>query len=157
MALTPCAEQCGRPICSTAPRKQRFATVGSSSAPYFAPTTLQEDTTSAGDWQDLFWATVDGNLPLVEPHIREKVKPNYQTPSHSSHASGGHPSGRPPRGCALLANAWGCPRLGVRTGRRHAVTPLQVSMVMRTSSRICTARDNDPHRPTWCCWLAVWP
>ena len=30
-----------------------------------------------GDWKDLYQASVDGNLSLVEYHIREKVNPNY--------------------------------------------------------------------------------
>ena len=32
---------------------------------------------SADDWKDLYQAAVDGNLSLVEYHIREKVNPNY--------------------------------------------------------------------------------
>jgi ankyrin repeat protein len=35
---------------------------------------------SAGDWKDLYQAAVDGNLSLVEYHIREQVDPNYQHP-----------------------------------------------------------------------------
>jgi len=35
---------------------------------------------SAGDWKDLYQAALDGNLPLVQHHIREGVDPNYQHP-----------------------------------------------------------------------------
>jgi uncharacterized protein len=35
---------------------------------------------SAGDWKDLYQAAVDGDLSLVEYHIREGVNPNYQHP-----------------------------------------------------------------------------
>lgn len=35
---------------------------------------------SAGDWKDLYQASVDGNLALVQHHIREGVNPNYQHP-----------------------------------------------------------------------------
>ena len=35
---------------------------------------------SAGDWKDLYQAAVDGNLSLVEYHIREKVNPTWQHP-----------------------------------------------------------------------------
>ena len=35
---------------------------------------------SADDWKDLYQAAVDGNLSLVQHHIREKVNPNYQHP-----------------------------------------------------------------------------
>jgi uncharacterized protein len=35
---------------------------------------------SAGDWKDFYRAAVDGNLLLVEYHIREQVDPNYQHP-----------------------------------------------------------------------------
>ena len=32
---------------------------------------------SAGDWKYRYPAAGDGNLSLVEYHIREKVNPNY--------------------------------------------------------------------------------
>lgn len=35
---------------------------------------------SAGDWKDLYQATVDGDLLLVQYHIKEGVNPNYQHP-----------------------------------------------------------------------------
>ena len=35
---------------------------------------------SAGVWKDSYQAAVDGNLSLVEHHIREKVNSNYQHP-----------------------------------------------------------------------------
>lgn len=35
---------------------------------------------SAGDWKDLYQATVDGDLSLVQYHIKEGVNPNYQHP-----------------------------------------------------------------------------
>lgn len=35
---------------------------------------------SAGDWKDLYAATVAGNLALVRHHISEGVDPNYQHP-----------------------------------------------------------------------------
>jgi ankyrin repeat protein len=35
---------------------------------------------SAGDWKDLYQATLDGNLSLVQYHLSEGVNPNYQHP-----------------------------------------------------------------------------
>lgn len=35
---------------------------------------------SAGDWKDLYQASLDGDLALVSHHIREGVNPNYQHP-----------------------------------------------------------------------------
>lgn len=35
---------------------------------------------SAGDWKDLYQAAVDGDLALVQYHIKEGVNPNYQHP-----------------------------------------------------------------------------
>ncbi|MBX3628117.1 MAG: ankyrin repeat domain-containing protein [Rhizobacter sp.] len=35
---------------------------------------------SAGDWKDLYQAVEEGNLPLVQHHIKEGVNPNYQHP-----------------------------------------------------------------------------
>lgn len=35
---------------------------------------------SAGDWKDLYQAAVDGDLALVQHHIREGVNPNHQHP-----------------------------------------------------------------------------
>jgi uncharacterized protein len=35
---------------------------------------------SAGDWKELYKACLDGNLELVQYHIRNGVDPNYQHP-----------------------------------------------------------------------------
>lgn len=35
---------------------------------------------SAGDWKDLYQAAVEGDLPLVQHHLKEGVDPNYQHP-----------------------------------------------------------------------------
>lgn len=35
---------------------------------------------SAGDWKDLYQASLDGDLALVQYHISEGVNPNYQHP-----------------------------------------------------------------------------
>ena len=33
---------------------------------------------SGGDWKDLYQAAVDGDLPLVQHHIKEGIDPNFQ-------------------------------------------------------------------------------
>ena len=35
---------------------------------------------SAGDWKDLYQASANGDLALVQHHIKEGVNPNYQHP-----------------------------------------------------------------------------
>ena len=87
---------------------------------------------SEGDWKDLYQAAVDGNLSLVEYHIREKVNPNYQHPEiHRTPLVASLVEGHREIAHYLLAHG-ADPSL---VSELDDLTPLQGSMVMRSSSR----------------------
>lgn len=54
--------------------------VGTSTHPFRLLVDREEVSMSAGDWKNLYQASVDGNLSLVQHHINEGVNPNYQHP-----------------------------------------------------------------------------
>lgn len=76
-------KQCARPTVAAWSSRQPsklLHDVGTSTHPFRLLVDREEVSMSAGDWKNLYQASVDGNLSLVQHHIDEGVNPNYQHP-----------------------------------------------------------------------------
>jgi ankyrin repeat protein len=110
---------------------------------------------SAGDWKDLYQAAVDGDLSLLQYHLKEGVNPNYQhpeilrTPLVASLVKG-H------REIAHYLLAHGAdPSL---VSELDNLTPLQAARKHGRQEFVTLLRElgaKDPRQPFWWRWLPV--
>ncbi|UYL09772.1 ankyrin repeat domain-containing protein [Bdellovibrio sp. SKB1291214] len=101
---------------------------------------------SAGDWKEMYSASVSGDLELVQYHIRNGVDPNYQHPEIMSTALVASIIGNHPDISLFLLEHGADPAL---RSEFDNLTPLQAARMFRRHELVAILEKMVPKKSLW--------